>query len=314
MPTLLSLLLLAPAGEPPEMETLTRPHVTVRCCAESHAVAAGLADSAEQAMLALGRLYGVPDPPAETVLWLPRRLYPHFTRQAYGFPSHTGQGIILPACDQDLPDALVALADLLNLPALQGEERRRWAGWLGLPADAPAADIDRHVRTSPEFYARYVGRFILYHELAHGVNLRSKVPAHPPWLHEWQGQWGAILACRAAGQRADAELFTAYYRRLYREGRQKVRYPSVRECERRYGQIGGDLSVPNYAWFHGALADLTARLEERFGERLGERFLLRLREDAPADHAPSNEEIVRILGVAAGQDLSGWFAEEYEIR
>lgn len=294
----------------PEMIPTTRDNVTVVCPAASERLREHIMAVCADTRKCLAPLYGLaPDHPVKAN-WIPRSRYAEFTRTEYGFPSNSKNGEILPAADLDLPTSLAKIVDILDLPAERAEDMARFKKLAGLPEGATTDDVLRFLRTSKEFYCRYCINFILPHEIAHDFNIAARTPVRPKWLHEWQAQFAAVLACRAAGRDDDADLFVLYYRMIYRGGKAKVAHKTMAECN----ELGAKMGVENYAWFHGGLIEMFCQLESAHGPQLGPKVLDGIRRTAQGKQEITNPEIIGIVSRAAGVDLTDWFEKTWGIK
>lgn len=255
----------------------------------------------------LAPLFDVPSDSTWTCLWLPKAAYPRFTSAEYGFPSNSDRGEILPAADVDLPVALTHLTPILGLESCSDNELRRWRTLLKLPKECTVKEIETHLNTSKDFYVQFCADFILPHELMHQVNNRSRLPKRCPLLHETLGQWAAIEIARHAGRKQDAELFSLYYRQLYRGGLTRVAHPELGLINKEYTNVG----VQNYAWFHGAILEMLADLEHQFGRGCFEKVVLQLRKGHTGKDDLTCTEFLHAIGAALGKDLSGYFASRW---
>lgn len=296
--------------EAPGLYALDRDNVAVRFAAGSHGAAQQVLRMALGTREYLAPLFGQAEDFPIRVLWLPSDRWKEFTSLEYGFPSNSSRGEVLPAADLERPTGLAKLTELLDLEAAPAEMSQRFKVLLGLYADAPPEAVKAVIEDSTDFSVRYVANFILPHEICHALNNAAKTPREPWWTHEFQAQMAAIITCRALGLEADAELFELYYRLMYLGGRERVEETDVYRC----GQLGGRMGIVNYAWYHGALVEMLHEIEGRSDEGFGERLLEVCRDRAAGKQQVTNAEFIALMSDAAGEDLSGWMADRWDLK
>ena len=109
----------------------------------------------------------------------------------------------------------------------------------------------------------------------------------------------------------DADLFSLYYKMIYRGGMEKVQYKTITEC---YDLGPKKLGVQNYAWYHGALIEMFSQLESVHGLDFGPKILRELKKSADGKKEISNADLIAILGRAAGAKLNDYFNNEWGIK
>jgi hypothetical protein len=285
-------------------------NVTVVHMEQSRPLVDRIVEAARASAEYLGPRYGLPPDHPVTVMWLPREHWSDHTSLPYGFPSNSGGREILAAADVDHPAELARLVNLLSLADLDSQELARVAELVELPATSSAAEVEDHLRLSEAFYLDFYIDFILPHEIAHAFNNAAGTARQPTWLHEWQAQIAAILVCRHRGQNRQEELFTRYYRMMYRQGQAKVEHRTLPECIRAgYTAMG----IENYAYFHGLLVAMYGQLEEEHGRDFGERLLQVLLEDTKGRPEITDVEAIELCSLAAGEDLTAWFRDRWKM-
>ena len=90
------------------------------------------------------------------------------------------------------------------------------------------------------------------------------------------------------------------YRWMYRTGRKQA------------GNVS-PIRYENYAWFHGILVEMFCQLEERFGKDYGPAVLNQFLKKMQDRDYLNDWEVVDIFSSVAGQDLSQWFMEQWQI-
>ena len=287
-----------------------RDNITVRYPDGSFGAARQVMNVTIRTRAYLAPLFGVPEDFPITVLWMNQQWWPKATRMEYGFPSNSSRGEVLPAVDVDRPIGLVKLTGLLDLEAAPEEVAGPFKGLLGLYREATPEAVKGVLEYSPDFYLRYVINFILPHEICHAMNNAAKTPREPWWIHEFQAQMAAVITCRELGFEHDAKLFELYYRLMYLGGLERVEETDVYAA----GQKGPSMGIVTYAWYHGALVQMLHEIEERCGEGFGERLLQVCRDRAANHQQMSNADFIALMSEAAGQDLSGYMAERWNLR
>ncbi|MFC1713969.1 hypothetical protein ACFL6S_09880 [Candidatus Poribacteria bacterium] len=232
---------------------------------------------------------------------------------SYGMP-HMAKGedhihaVILPAANVDMPERLVRIIEpLLDLQEISEGDLRMLAEWLDLTHGKTSEEI-REYFSSSEFYVDFLVEIVHIHEIMHDFCYEFGIPENYGrddrkawWVFEGLAQWSVLWVQRHLENERWVGIHELLYRWMYRTGRKQQ------------GNIS-PVRYENYAWFHGALIEMSCQLEERLGQNYGP-SVLRLLLERMQDHDYLNDkEVVNIFGSVAGQDLSQWFSVHWQIR
>ena len=230
----------------------------------------------------------------------------------YGMPhmvegkKHT-HAVILPAANIDMPGTLVRIIDpLLDMKELPGDDLRKLTGWLA-PMRGTTGEELRKYLSSTDFYVDFLVEIVHVHEIMHDFCYEFGIPENYGrdgrkawWVFEGLAQWSVLWVQRRLGNEQWAGIHELLYRWMYRTGRKQE------------GNVS-PIQYENYAWFHGTLVEMFCQLEERFGKDYGPAVLNQLLKKMQDRNYLDDWEVVDIFSSVAGQDLSQWFREQWQI-
>jgi hypothetical protein len=289
-----------PALAEAKMTSLERSGITVEFPAGSEAAAERVLQNALSARRTFAPLFPTVPNLQLHIQWFPEAIWKQRGHGPWGMPTALGKdGVLLPATDIEMPEACVVIIDpLTQLDVLTRDEVRELKALAPTTHRRTRAELEAWLK-SREFYHALMTDFVLPHEIFHVYCNNIGLRRQPVWPYESLAQWSAEYCLRHNGQAGLARFYHLCYRMYYLAGR---------------GKDGNDglIKFTNYAWFHGADTVMLGELAERLGEDFIPHFVAQAQK-SPLDKM-QDADWVALLSKMAGEDLTGWFGEEWGVR